>query len=211
MDGKTLRGSVPARRTGVEVAGRHLLAVIDQHTCVVLGQVAVDTAEQGNGGEINRFTPLLDSLAGVDLAGVVITAHALHTQREHVGDLHARGAHWVLTVKGNQPRLRGQLAELPWRQVGEGHRRVETGHGRREMGTLKVVTFAAGIVFPHAAQAIQVVLRTRPVSARTGRKGRWRTETVYAITDRIKPDPMSSPPGSAGTGRSRTVCTGCAM
>jgi len=73
--------------------------------------------------------------------------------------------------------------ELPWRQVGEGHRRVETGHGRREIRTLKVVTIAAGIVFPHAAQAIQVVHRTRPVSARSGRKGRWRTETVYAITD----------------------------
>jgi hypothetical protein len=41
---------------------------------------------------------------------------ALHTQREHVADLHARGAHWVLTVKGNQPRLRRQLAELPWRR-----------------------------------------------------------------------------------------------
>jgi predicted transposase YbfD/YdcC len=112
----------------------------------------------------------------------------LHTQREHVAELHARGAHWVLTVKGNQPRLRRQLAELPWRQVGEGHRSAETGHGRREIRVLKVVTIAAvtiaaGIEFPHARQAIQVTRRTRPVSARTGKKGRWRTETVYAITD----------------------------
>jgi hypothetical protein len=127
-------------------------------------------------------------LADIDLAGVVITADALHTQREHVAELHARGAHWVLTVKGNQPRLRRQLAELPWRQVGEGHRSAETGHGRREIRVLKVVTIAAvtiaaGIEFPHARQAIQVTRRTRPVSARTGKKGRWRTETVYAIND----------------------------
>jgi predicted transposase YbfD/YdcC len=183
VDGKTLRGSRHASRAdvsaGVEVAGRHLLAVIDQHTRVVLGQTGVD----GKTSEINRFTPLLDTLTGIDLAGVVITADALHTQREHVAELHARGAHWVLTVKGNQPRLRRQLAELPWRQVSEGHRSVETGHGRREIRVLKVVTIAAGIEFPHARQAIQVTRRTRPVSARGGKKRRWRTETVYAITD----------------------------
>jgi predicted transposase YbfD/YdcC len=161
------------------VAGRHLLAVIDQHTRVVLGQIAVDDKTS----EINRFTPLIDALTGIDLAGVVITADPLNTQRDHVAELHARGAHWVLTVKGNQPRLRRQLAELPWRQVGEGHRSTETRHGRREIRVLKVVTIAAGIEFPHARQAIQVTRRTRPISARTGKKGQWRTETVYAITD----------------------------
>ena len=35
---------------------------------------------------------------------MVITADALHTQRDHVEDLHERGAHWVLTAKGNQIR-----------------------------------------------------------------------------------------------------------
>jgi predicted transposase YbfD/YdcC len=183
VDGKTVRGSrhvsYGAAGAEVEVAGRHLLAVIDQHTRVVLGQVAVEA----KASEINRFTPLLDTLTGVELSGVVITADALHTQREHVADLHTRGAHWVLTVKGNQPRLRRQLAELPWQQVSEGHRSAETHRGRREIRVLKVVTIAAGISFPHARQAVQVTRRTRPVCARTGRKGRWRTETVYAITD----------------------------
>ena len=89
----------------------------------------------------------------------------------------------MLWAKGNQPRLRRQLATLPWRDVEPAHRSVETAHGRREIRTLKVVTIAAGIEFPHARQAIQVTRRTRPVCARTGRRGRWRTETVYAITD----------------------------
>ena len=89
----------------------------------------------------------------------------------------------MLTVKGNQPRLRRQLAGLPWRQVESAHRSAETAHGRREIRTLKVVTIAAGIAFPYAAQAVQIVRRTRPVNARTGKAGRWRTETVYAITD----------------------------
>ena len=89
----------------------------------------------------------------------------------------------MLTVKGNQPRLRRQLAGLPWREVEPAHRSAETAHGRREIRTPKVVTIAAGIAFPYAAQAVQIVRRTRPVNARTGKAGRWRTETVYAITD----------------------------
>jgi predicted transposase YbfD/YdcC len=179
IDGKTVRGSRHLANDGVEVAGRHLLAVIDQHTRVVLGQVDVE----GKTNEITAFTPLLDTLTGIDLAGTVITADALHTQREHVTELAARGAHWVLSVKGNQPRLRRQLAALPWREVEIAHRSAATMHGRREIRTLKVVTIAAGIEFPHARQAIQIVRRTRRVHARSSKKGKWRTETVYAITD----------------------------
>jgi predicted transposase YbfD/YdcC len=196
VDGKTLRGSRHHDRDSngdvVEVAGRHLLAVIDQRTRVVLGQVQV----AGKTNEITAFTPLLDTLTGINLVGVVITADALHTQRDHVEDLHRRGAHWVLTVKGNQPRLRRQLAALPWRDVEPGHRRAETAHGRREIRSLKVVLIAAGIEFPHARQAIQVTRRTRPVNAHTGSKGRWRTETVYAITDlgahQARPDELAA-------------------
>lgn len=192
VDGKTVRGSRRTDSHGVTAPGRHLLAVIDQHARVVLGQVKVE----GKTNEITAFAPLLDTLGGIDLTGVVITADALHTQRDHVEDLYQRGAHWVLTVKGNQPRLRCQLAALPWRQVETAHRSAATAHGRREIRTLKVVTIAAGIEFPHAAQAIQITRKTRPVTARTGRRGRWRTETVYAITDlaphQARPDELAA-------------------
>jgi len=54
--------------------------------------------------EITRFQPLL---AGLDLDGCVLTADALHTQREHatflVGE---KNAHYILIVKKNQPTLR---------------------------------------------------------------------------------------------------------
>jgi predicted transposase YbfD/YdcC len=171
VDGKTLRGSAP---TGA--AARHLLAAVDQGTRTVLGQVDVD----GKTSEIAAFAPLLDAVAsaGVDLAGVVVTADALHTQRDHVTYLHQRGAHWILTVKGNQPTLHRQLRDLPWREVAVAHRDTSRGHGRREIRTIKIVTISTGIVFGHATQAIQVVRRTQPLAG--GR--RWRTETVYAIT-----------------------------
>jgi predicted transposase YbfD/YdcC len=61
---------------------------------------------------------------------------------------------------------------------------------------LKVATIAAGIEVPHARQAVQIIRRTRPVSARTGRKGHWHTETVYAITDlaphQARPDELAA-------------------
>jgi predicted transposase YbfD/YdcC len=113
VDGKTVRGSRHIASTGAQIAGRHLLAVIDQHTRVVLGQVAVEATQADKSSEINRFTPLLDTLTGLDLAGAVVTADALHTQREHVTDLYARGAHWVLTVKGNQCATRRSGTSSP--------------------------------------------------------------------------------------------------
>jgi hypothetical protein len=41
-----------------------------------------------------------------------VTADALHCQRDHTTYLAQRGAHWILTVKGNQPSLHQQLAGL---------------------------------------------------------------------------------------------------
>jgi predicted transposase YbfD/YdcC len=165
VDGKTLRGSATAGQPG-----RHLLAALDHRHSVVLGQVDVEAKTN----EIPMFAALLDR---IDLAGAVVTADALHAQRGHAGYLARRGAHYLITVKGNQPSLHAQLAALPWRQVPVAHRAREQGHGRAERRTLKVTAVAAGLAFPHAAQAIQIVRRRRPL---TGTK--WSAETVYAIT-----------------------------
>jgi hypothetical protein len=80
-------------------------------------------------------------------------------------------------VKKNQPGLYAQLKRLPWRQVPAGARQHDRGHGRDEHRTLKAVTVAAGLAFPHAAQAIAITRRIRPLPG-----GKWRTVTVYAIT-----------------------------
>ena len=104
VDGKTLRGSRHTDTDGATRPGRHLLAVIDHHARTVLGQVDVE----GKTNEITAFAPLLDTLTSTNLTGAVITMDALHTQRDHVEQLHRRGAHWVLWAKGNQPLLRAR-------------------------------------------------------------------------------------------------------
>ncbi|MER5456602.1 ISAs1 family transposase [Micromonospora sp. NPDC002389] len=168
VDGKTLRGS----RT-TDTAARHVLAACDQTTGVVLASTDVDDKTN----EITRFAPLLDQID--DMRDTVITADALHCQRDHVDYLAERGAHWILTVKANHPRLHAQLAGLPWQAVPDTARDTDRGHGRREIRTLKILTVSTGIDFPHAVQALQVRRRRH----RLDQPKRFTTETVYAITD----------------------------
>jgi len=87
----------------------HLLAVCDQQAAAVLGQACVD----GKTNEITGFAPLLEPL---DLAGCVVTADAMHTQREHAEFLVGRkNADYIMIVKKNQPSLHAQIKNLPWR------------------------------------------------------------------------------------------------
>jgi predicted transposase YbfD/YdcC len=197
VDGKSLRGS----RTAT-TAARHVLAACGQRTGVVLASTDVD----GKTNEITRFGPLLDQIS--DLRHAVITADALHCQREHVAYLAERGAHWILTVKKNQPNLHAQLAALPWRAVPDADRDTARGHGRREIRTLKTLSLSTGIDFPHAAQALQIRRRRH----RLDEPKRFTTETVYAITDLQvhQARRRNWRPGSVATGISRTKSTGSA-
>jgi predicted transposase YbfD/YdcC len=101
----------------------------------------------------------------------------MHAQRGHATYLAGRGAHYPFTVKRNQPGLHAQLAALPWRQAPVADDARERGHGRDERRTLKITAVAAGLAFPHAAQAIQIVRRRKLPG-----KKKWSRETVYAIT-----------------------------
>jgi hypothetical protein len=96
-----------------------------------------------------------------------------------------------------------------------GHTSTDRRRGRIEERTLKVVTVteqAGGLGFPHAAQAIQVIRRTRRSKPKPGTKNRWRVEIVYGVV--TLPAEQASPAelanGCASTGTSRTSCTGSA-
>ncbi len=167
VDGKTLRGA-----RGADGRQTKLVCVYDHAHRLVLTQSGVV-----DGDEIAAFTAALSTLP--DLHDVLVTADALHCQREHAGWLHARGGHYLFTVKSNQPTLRRALAALPWGQV-PGSRRRQIGHGRAESRSIKVVDLdghPAAHLFPHAARAIKVVRSRRRVAA-----GTRSVEIVYAVT-----------------------------
>jgi predicted transposase YbfD/YdcC len=170
VDGKSARGARQGEGRAV-----HLLAAFDSASGIVLGQAVVD----GKTNEITAFAPLLSR---IDITDAIITADALHTQDAHADYLHQRGAHYVFVVKGNRPRLLEQLAGLPWRDVPAVDLTRNAGHGRVESRTIKLAALtggpAAGILFPHARLAIQIVRRRR-----TSTGGRWHTETVSAVTN----------------------------
>lgn len=179
VDGKTVRG---ARVEGATTP--HLLSALDHGAGVVLAQQQI--GEKSN--EIPEFSRLL---AQLDIAGAVITADAMHTQRGHVEFLDSCGADWVFTVKGNQPKLLAALKALPWDEVDVADDRREKGHGRSEWRSLKIVTVTAGLPFPGQPQAIQIIRRRKAPDAKT-----WDREVIYAITSLT---PERATPAEIGT------------
>lgn len=102
LDGKTLRHSFDT------VTGKSALHVVNAWASdlrICLGQVAVD--DKSN--EITAVPKLLELL---ELRGAVVTLDAMHCQKETARAIRARGADYVLTVKGNQPTLRDEIQQL---------------------------------------------------------------------------------------------------
>jgi predicted transposase YbfD/YdcC len=141
VDGKTIRGA-----KGADGSQVHLLAAMAGEQ----GLVAAQTEVGAKTNEIPMIIPLLD---GLDLAGTVITADALHCQRATAGYLHQRGAEFVLPVKDNQPGLFDALDALHWRDVPVAHAVTDRGHGRITTRTIQVLPAPDDLPFPHVSQA----------------------------------------------------------
>ncbi len=100
LDGKSLRGSQD------KGCARQLVAAFGHASHVVLNQVEV--ADKAS--ELKAVKPLLDPLP---LSGRLVTADALHTQTQTARYLvEDKGAHYLLTVKDNQPTLKADIERL---------------------------------------------------------------------------------------------------
>ncbi|MGN6197282.1 ISAs1 family transposase [Humibacter sp.] len=184
IDGKEVRGAKNGNGSRV-----FLMAALTHESGCVIGQEAI--GEKTN--EIPHFPILLDQLG--DLTGVTVTADALHTQHEHAEDLHERGAHYVFTVKRNQPGLHDRIASQTWASRPVQHTLIEKAHGRITTWSITCQPAQDWIGFPHAAQTIRLT-RDR-VDLRTGDRTR---ESVYAIT--------SLPPHQASPARLAALIRG---
>ncbi|WP_143484185.1 ISAs1 family transposase [Acidithiobacillus marinus] len=104
VDGKVLKGA--ARADGAQV---HLLSAF------LHGQGAT-IAQKEIARKTNEIPELRNLLQDVNIAGKVVTADALHTQRETARFLvEDKKADYLFTaVKGNQRKLRDRLTCLPW-------------------------------------------------------------------------------------------------
>jgi len=168
-DGKTARGAV--RPDGSQV---HLLSAYHVTEDRVMAQREV-------GAKTNEIPELLPMLEELNLDGMVVTADALHGQRETARKIReGLGAHYLLFIKANQPSLLdaitaklsgtdSEFADATWTDQGK-------GHGRREKRTIRAAP-ADGIDWPHAAQVLRIRRDTGPT------RGPWESkEIAYAIT-----------------------------
>lgn len=146
LDGKSLRGS--ARADG---RATHLFSAMVHGSGVVIGQAEVDHKSN----EITAFCPLLEAL---DIQGALVTADAMHTQREHARFVvEDKAAHYLFQVKDNQPKLLAAIKAIPEQNFSAWHDDKVKGHGRIERRWVRVADATkCGIDFPHAAQVIVV-------------------------------------------------------
>jgi predicted transposase YbfD/YdcC len=120
--------------------------------------------------------PLLQPL---NIAGKTITADALLTQRKLAQYLIDRNAHYVFTVKDNQPTLRDDI-RLVFEDRGEpGFTEPPTlAHGRIEQRAIWTTTRLNDYLdFPGVGQVFVI---TRPTIEKT--TGKRSTDTVYGVT-----------------------------
>lgn len=169
IDGKTVRGA----RTSTSTAP-HLLAALDHHAGVVLGQSKVDAKSN----EIPAVRDLLTGFDPDDLRGCLITVDAMHTQDETAKTIVAAGADYVFTVKANQPTLLKALKALPWSKVATGSTSSDHSHGRRSRRTIKVIDVPNLPDWPQFTGLAQIAQLRRTVT----RGGKKSVEVVYLIT-----------------------------
>ncbi|MFE8033018.1 ISAs1 family transposase [Thiohalocapsa marina] len=130
VDGKTSRRS---HARGAGLGALHLVSAWASANRVVLGQVATEAKSN----EITAIPRLLELL---HLQGCIVTLDAMGCQVKIAALIRARGADYVLALKGNQGTLAAEVEEAfieaDVRDYA-GYRSevvetVETGHGRRE-------------------------------------------------------------------------------
>ncbi|WP_407280864.1 ISAs1 family transposase [Aromatoleum evansii] len=129
IDGKTSRRT--ASKTKTLASPLHLVSAFAAGMGVVLGQTA--TAEKSN--EITAIPELLAKLA---LEGCVVTIDAMGTQTKIARTIRERGAHYVLCVKDNHPKLLDSIMFAGIDPKGpltpsSTHETKNPGHGRSEI------------------------------------------------------------------------------
>ena len=170
LDGKILRG------TRAKGQARAMVSAFGHHSHVVLNQVEV--ADKAS--ELKAVKPLLDP---IPLAGRVVTADALHTQVETARYLvEDQQAHYLFTVKDNQPTLKADIASLHMEAAPPEHVTLDKAHGRVEIRRIWTSERLNDYLeFPHAAQVACVEREVFEIS-----RNKTRLERVYLISSQTR-------------------------
>ena len=187
VDGKAVRGAV-GRGGDADGQVPYLLAAATHGESVVLAERLIGAKTN----EVPEFAPLLRGLAqrvgGV--GGCVFTMDAAHTVRAHAQLITAElFAHYVMIVKQNTPTLYDKIDALDWAHAPIAHQSLDTGHGRRDKRTIRVLDAPEDLGFPAAAQVFLIeryttrTVRKRPKGSRRYKKVQVRSAVaVLGVT-----------------------------
>lgn len=188
IDGKSIKGSYDRSK---KQSALHLVSAWASSHRLLLGQVKVENKSN----EITAIPKLLELL---DITGCIITIDAMGTQTEIAGQIVAKGADYILSLKGNHPTLYTQVKawfETAHSKGFEGiepsyDQRVEAGHGRQENRQIWAVPVAAiaDLYQPSpwaGLQTVVMVVRVRHLWNKTTREVQFYLSSLACDAVRI--------------------------
>jgi|CZCA01.1.fsa_nt_gi predicted transposase YbfD/YdcC len=182
IDGKSSRRTT----TKAAAAPLHLVSAFAANVGVVLGQTA--TAEKSN--EITAIPELLKVL---DIEGCIVTIDAMGTQTKIARTIREQGAHYVLSVKDNHPKLCDSIIFANIHPSGpikpiSTHESTSTGHGRIEVRRCTAFDAIDRLYKADAwkdVASFAVVERVRTVGERTSTERAYYISSLPADAERI--------------------------
>jgi predicted transposase YbfD/YdcC len=173
LDGKTLRGTIPAGMT----RGVHLLVAYLPEQGIVLIEAAV-------AGKENEIVTARTVLSQIAVQGCVVTGDAMFAQRQLSRQIRRKGGDYLWSVKENQEMLYDEIATLfttaPLPALPDDFTTaasLDSAHGRYEERRLTASSLLVGYTtWPAAKQVFQLARRTLMGD------GTWRESVAYGIT-----------------------------
>jgi predicted transposase YbfD/YdcC len=175
VDGKTLRGSL---KQGSRIT--HLLSAVSHKLGLTLAQCSVDMNDGDKTNEIGAMPELLQNLV---LEGRIITADAMHTQRETCQTIVDGKGEYVMIVKDNQHKLLDDVmttfdGPFSWMLRKSSDTMLDSGHGRIEKRHLTVSDELPHYMDWPGLNQVFMVERSTTIK----KTGEYYAETVYGIT-----------------------------
>jgi predicted transposase YbfD/YdcC len=186
VDGKSLRGT---RRLTTAKAATQVVGLYNVSEAYMMRQRTI--ASKGKEHEA-----AFALLAGLDLQGCVVSADALHTQRDWCRTILRQNGDYLVVAKRNQPELRQAIALLfsqpprPFLFPEAAAHSVDKQHGRIEIRHLRSSAELGAYLAPHWPDVAQVFQVERTVT----RYGQTTQEIAYGMTSlpasRLSPDAL---------------------
>lgn len=161
MDGKTIRGT---QKT-------HILHIVNGSGILMAQSTIPD--------KTNEITVAEKVLSKIQLSEKVITADAMHTQKELARFLGFRNAFYFLPVKENQPTLLAECMLFIDVKPKENFHDFDFGHGRIETRTTELIEAPATVKygFPGAEYVIRITRRRE-----FKKTGKASEEVIYYVS-----------------------------